>query len=98
MSGKDRERPSALRCSMASEQRVNSFVPGRVPGVLHLRARLKQFFTGTTSIATSYSARSVRSGSRVAARHAGRAPAAAPIPSSSTPALTYVTGSLLLTP
>ncbi len=45
-----------------------------------------------------YSARSVPSGSRVAARHAGRALAATPINSSRAPALKYVNGSLLLTP
>jgi hypothetical protein len=47
---------------------------------------------------TLYSARSVPSGSRVAARHAGRALAATPINSSRAPALKYVNGSLLLTP
>ena len=46
----------------------------------------------------SYSARNVRSGSRVAARHAGRALATAPITNKRAPALKYVKGSLLLTP
>jgi len=64
--------------------------PGRSPRWIH---------PGRFSVRRQpYSARSVGSGSRVAARHAGRALAAAPITSSRAPAPKYVQGSLPLTP